>query len=301
MSDQSRQGFWREAFALQGSVLSRVIGRVLTFGVLAGGICGLAWLAERVLQRRLALEVTPHELAGTALGLLLVVRTNAGYDRWWEARKLWGGFVDRCRNVAIGAISHGPSSPEWLETFARWVAAYPHVARHSLRRERPSAEVAALLGVENTERIANADHMPGFVALKLGELLREARERLGMDGYAFLQVDRERALLIDNYGGCERILNTPLPRVYSIKIRHFLVIYLLTLPLALLHRLEGDWLVPLLTMLVAYPLLSLDQIGVELENPFSTRNLSHLPLDEISATIERNVLALVAPKRTEAH
>jgi ion channel-forming bestrophin family protein len=300
MSVQIRQGFWQEAFALHGAVAPRVMARVLVFGVLACGICGLVWLVESRFHRRFTLEITPHELAGAALGVLLVMRTNAGYDRWWEARKLWGGFVDRCRNVCIGAMSYGPNDSEWRETFARWVAAYPHVARHSLRDERPSTEVANLLGQESVVRIANADHMPSVVAMKLADLLREARQEMGMDGFAFLQVDRERALLIDNYGGCERILNTPLPRVYSIKIRHLIVLYLLTLPFALLHRLESDWIVPFITMLVAYPLLSLDQIGVELENPFATSNLSHLPINDISATIERNVLGILKAKQSNA-
>lgn len=46
-------------------------------------------------------------------------------------------------------------------------------------------------------------------------------------------------------------------------------------------------------MLVAYPLISLDQIGVELQNPFDETNLSHLPLGDISATIERNLIGLL--------
>jgi ion channel-forming bestrophin family protein len=69
--------------------------------------------------------------------------------------------------------------------------------------------------------------------------------------------------------------------------------FLLTLPLLLMDQLDHDWLVPFISMLVAYLLLSLDQIGVELENPFSTSNLSHLPLDDISADIERDVLSML--------
>jgi len=80
--------------------------------------------------------------------------------------------------------------------------------------------------------------------------------------------------------------------VYAIKVRQFIALFLLTLPLSLLHRLESDWLIPLITMVVAYPLVALDQISVELQNPFSNLNLSHLPLDDLSATIERNVTAL---------
>ena len=71
------------------------------------------------------------------------------------------------------------------------------------------------------------------------------------------------------------------------------------LPFSLLHWLDSDWLVPFITMLIAYPLLSLDQIGVDLENPFSTSNLSHLPLDEISSDIERDVLSLLKVTRQD--
>lgn len=300
MSKQTRQGFWQEAFALQGAVTSLVMPSVLAFGLIAGGICGVAWLGERLLQVQIALEITPYEFAGAALGLLLILRTNAGHDRWYEARKLWGGIVNQSRNLAISAMAYGPTNSEWRENFVRWTAAFPHVARLSLRGERPASEIVNLVGPEHADQIAAADHMPSFVALKLGDLLREACEQMKMDWFAFMQLDRERALLIDHIGACERILKTPLPRVYSIKIRRYILLFLVTLPLALLHRSNGDWLVPLITMLVAYPLLSLDKIGVELENPFSTRNLSHLPLDDISATIERNLLGILKVKQTEA-
>jgi len=299
MSNQTRQGFWREAFALQGSITPKVMPIVLVFGLIASGICGVAWLVEKLLQVPVGLVIAPFEFAGAALGLLLVLRTNAGYDRWWEARKLWGGIVNQSRNLVISAMSYGPENSEWRVKVVKWAAVFPHVARLSLRGERPSTEVVNLVGLENAEQIATAGHMPSFVALKLGDLLHEACERLEMDRFAFMQLDRERALLIDNIGACERILKTPLPRTYSIKIRRFIVMFLLMLPFALLHRLDDDWLVPFITMLVAYPLLSLDQIGVELENPFSTSNLSHLPLDDISATIERNLLDVLKVKQAD--
>jgi putative membrane protein len=81
--------------------------------------------------------------------------------------------------------------------------------------------------------------------------------------------------------------------VYAIKVRRFILLFLVTLPFALLHRVGADWLVPVVTMLVAYPLLSLDRIGAELQNPFGTEYLSHLPLDDISAGIERTLTGLL--------
>jgi putative membrane protein len=54
--------------------------------------------------------------------------------------------VDRSRNLLISAMTYGLTDARWRETFARWAAAYPHVARHTLRGERPAAEVANLVG-----------------------------------------------------------------------------------------------------------------------------------------------------------
>jgi putative membrane protein len=248
---------------------------------------------ERLYQVKIGLEIAPFEIAGAALGLLLILRTNAGYDRWWEARKLWGGIVNQSRNVVISALAYGPADPVWRERFVKWAAVFPHVARGNLRGEQPSPEVAALVGHACSAQIAASAHMPSFVALQLADLLREACDTFSMDRFAFVQVDRERAALIDHIGACERILKTPLPLVYAIKIRRFIALFLLTLPFALLHRINGDWLVPFITMMVAYPLMSLDQIGIELQNPFSKANLSHLPIGDISVTIERNLIGLL--------
>jgi putative membrane protein len=284
---------------MSGSVTPVVLPLVFTFGVIASLICVVSGCLEHYYQYRLGLEIAPYEFAGVALGLLLVLRTNAGYDRWWEARKLWGGIVNQSRNLVISGLSYGPNDPVWQDSLVRWVAVFPHVIRSSLRNEPPSPEVLKLVGPEAAAKLAAADHMPSVVAMQLGRLLRDACDRTAMDRFAFMQIDRERALLIDHVGACERILKTPLPRVYAIKIRRFITIFLLTMPLALLHRLNNDWAVPAMTMLVAYPLISLDQIGVELENPFARRNLSHLPIDEIAATIQRNLLGLLREKQAE--
>ena len=76
---------------------------------------------------------------------------------------------------------------------------------------------------------------------------------MGMDRFAFVRAEEERAKLIDHIGGCERILKTPLPEAYSIEIRQFIFVFLVALPFGIL--LKVDWLTPLVTMLVAFPIL----------------------------------------------
>ncbi len=284
---------WRQSREAEQSLTSRVAPQVIGFGVTAWLICSLARLAEQHWPIELGLAVGPFEIFGGVFGILLVLRTNAGYDRWWEARKLWGGIVNQSRNLAITVLSYGPDDHTWREKFVRWVSAFSHAARASLRGETACPEIAHLLGADTAAEIAQSDHAPGAVALKLATLLQEARATEKLDNFSFLQADRERAMLIDHVGGCERILKTPLPAVYAIKIRRFIVLFLVTLPLGLLNSISQPWLIAVITLLVAYFLIGLDQIGIELQNPFSKTSLNHLPLDEITATIGRNVLAFV--------
>jgi putative membrane protein len=280
--------FWTDALTLKGAATFRVLPSVLLFGLVALVISGLYRLGVVG-----SIEVGPYEVAGALLGLILVLRTNAGYDRWWEARKLWGGIVNQSRNLAMAALSYGPADPAWRAQVVRWTAAFAHVARASLRGQREVPELAELLGPDEAARVIASRHMPSFVMRKIGALLREAVARHDLDRFAFLQIDRERATLIDHIGACERILKTPLARVYSIKIRRFILLFLATLPFALLHKFDDPLLITLVTMLVAYPVLGLDQIGVELQNPFSTQSLSHLPLTEIAQNIEIDLLAMI--------
>jgi putative membrane protein len=237
-----------------------------------------------------SLGVAHYEIVGVVLALLLVLRTNSGYDRWWEGRKLWGGIVNQSRNLAMIGVAYGPKDPDWRDSFLRWTAAFPHLARHSLRGERDVSDLADLLSGEELRQLQNADHIALHGSMQVARLLEDALENGDMNEFVFMQAEGQRSQLIDHLGACERILNTPLAKVVSIKIRRFLFLFLIVMPIAIAERCGA--LTPLLQILVAYPLLSLDQIGIELENPFSVRRLSHLPLQDIGNTIQRNVLAL---------
>jgi putative membrane protein len=178
----------------------------------------------------------------------------------------------------------------------RWAAAFPHATRRSLRGERDIPEIAALLGEDSAREVARAQHMPSFVAGEIAFLLGEARRRRdGFDGFAFIETDRQRELLVDDVGACERILKTPLAYPYSVMIRRFIVCYLALVPLGIVA--SAGWVTPFVTLLVSSPILALDHIGTELQNPFSERTLGHLPLDEICTNIEANLFALLERSR----
>ncbi len=268
-----------------GSVTPKVIGRVVVAALYS---LAVVYIAEHFLA--FSMPITPFEYSGAALGLLLVMRMNSGMDRWWEARKIWGSIVNQSRNLAIIGYEYLPSKNEAASEFLRWVAAWPYVMRESLRGERQLAEVARILGPLEAGRIREAAHMPSYVGKRVAQILAGLRKD-GLDDFAFLRAERERAILIDDIGACERIRNTPMPFALAVKTRRFILLFVTLLPLALVDR--SGWLTPLVVALASYPLFSLDELGVELQNPFSQKSLSHLPLTNICNTIEQNVLGTI--------
>ncbi|MBY0372214.1 hypothetical protein K2X33_16150 [bacterium] len=278
------KNFFRTATAWQGSVTPQVLPRVAVTALYS---LAIVWLSK--LFPRFSIDITPFEFSGAALGLLLVQRMNSGMDRWWEARKMWGSIVNQSRNLAIVASTYRGKKDALTQKLLIWVAAWPHVMRGSLRNEPDVPEVTRLLGAEEAAKVQRAVHPPSYVAVQIAETLFAMRKD-GLDDFAFHRAESERGMLIDAIGACERIRNTPIPLVLAIKTRRFILLFLLLLPLALIERL--DYLTPLVVVLASYPLFSLDEIGAELQNPFSPRNLSHLPLLAICNKIEKDVLDL---------
>jgi putative membrane protein len=173
----------------------------------------------------------------------------------------------------------------------KWTVAFSFASKESLRNGNNFDELSDLLNEQELDALKSAIHMPLFVAGKIADLLQKARLSRQIDGFVFMAMEDQRGLLIDHIGACERILKTPMPLVYAIKVRRFILIFLLLLPFSLLDNLQFSSV--FIFLLVAYPLLSLDRIGIELQNPFATKNLSHLPLGTICDSIKLHCLALL--------
>ncbi len=101
-----------------------------------------------------------------------------------------------------------------------------------------------------------------------------------------MTIDNNTQLLIDYLGGCERIHRTPLPFAYVVHLRRAMIIYCLTLPFALLGP-SQIWVTPLETFFLCYVFFGIEEIGVEIEDPFGDDE-NDLPLEDICASILKN-------------
>jgi putative membrane protein len=103
----------------------------------------------------------------------------------------------------------------------------------------------------------------------------------------FVELNRSLDQIMSLFSGCERILNTPIPKPYSIHLKHLLLLYCFALPFQFIEPL--DWFTIPTVGIISFALLGIEDIGEEIENPFGY-DLNDLPLDrfcqELQAEIE---------------
>jgi putative membrane protein len=271
--------WWRHLLKLRGGILKEIVGRL---GMFVAWSVAVVWFHRHV--REVDVPATGHTLAGTVLSLLLVFRTNSSYDRFWEGRKLWGGVVNETRNLVRAAALNIPSL-ELLRRLTAWTAVYPYALTRVLRGGAGElGPAAAVLPRAEIDQVLNARNAGLAVAMRMSAILVEARRAGLISDILQVELDRNVQLLVDYQGGCERIVRTPMPFAYMLHLRRTLILFILGLPFALVE--PFGWATVPVILLIAHTFLGIEEIGVEIEEPFGLED-NDLPLEDISGGIAR--------------
>jgi ion channel-forming bestrophin family protein len=226
-----------------------------------------------------------HSLLGIVLGLFLVFRTNSAYDRWWEGRKLWGGVVNSTRNFALKINAYiDKDDVEEREWFVRMIPNFVFAMKEHLRSGVDFSELN--LNSEEIEQIKKVKHRPNKISAMLYKRVNDLYVSKKFTGDQHINLDKELKDFTDLIGACERIKNTPIPYSYTMYIKKFIFIYIITLPFGFVTT-SGYMTIPIVT-LIAFVLLSVELIAEEIEDPFG-RDINDLPTDELSDKIKDNV------------
>lgn len=276
-------------FDIKGSLVREITGRVLFVTLWSVGV---VCFHKYVLP--VAVPATVHTLVGLAFGLLLVFRTNSSYDRFWEGRKLWGGIVNETRNLIRSSEAYLLKDPQTRKEVGQWMLGFVYASMHILREKKDIGPVASVLDPRDVEEAKASPHPALYCAKKVSLSLQAAKEKGTISSFEQITIDNNIQLLIDYLGGCERIHKTPLPYAYVVHLRRALVIYCLTLPFALLGN-QHLWLTPLETLFLSYVFFGIEEIGVEIEDPFG-EDENDLPLEDICESILKNTKALSSVK-----
>lgn len=253
----------------------------------------ITWVVDGIYHFDIKLNTTVHSLLGFVLGLFLVFRTNTAYDRWWEGRKLWGALVNNCRNLALKIDAFLPEDDVAHRAFfARTISNYPLSMKEHLR------EGTELSDLDQSDpaflkEIAEWQHPPNYIASQLYKRLNQLLREGLISGEQLLVLDKEAKAMTDIVGACERIRNTPIPYSYSMYMKKFIFIYIITLPIGFAPVFHW-WTIPIV-MLIFYILVSTELIAEEIEDPFG-RDSNDLDTDGLSVKIRGNVREILLKK-----
>ncbi len=267
-------------FNFRGSVVRGIAGRVL--------ITGLLGVVAALVFERSGFKIPPiaHTLIGAALALLLVFRTNASYDRYWEGRKLVGAMANRTRDLARQIASFVTLSEAERVWFEKHIGAYYRLSVQALRHERDLAPLAPYLADAERAALADVARRPYLALTWISRRLSDLSKEGAVDPQRLMLCDQNLTALTDAIGACERIRNTPVPIAYAHHIKVFVILFCASVPFAMVG--EMRWYTPLAAMVLSFALFGIDEIGIEIEEPFGY-DPNDLPLDALGDGIDRSL------------
>lgn len=241
---------------------------------------------------RISIPIAVPTILGTVISLLLAFKSNQAYDRWWEARTLWGGIVNDSRTLTRQLITFVdiPFGAEEEKAFCERVAkrqiAWCYSLSQHLRGQDPRHQLEKWISAEDMEHIKNYTNVP----LALQELqafdLRNAFKLGWINEYQQVQLDKTLCAFSNEMGGCERIKNTIFPATYSVYIHFALILFILLLPFGLIEFF-GIIEIPLV-IAIACSFFLIEKMAIHLQDPFENKP-TDTPTTSICRVIERDI------------
>jgi putative membrane protein len=237
---------------------------------------------------RISIPIAIPTLLGTVISLLLAFKSNQAYDRWWEARTLWGAIVNDTRSLTRQLLTYvdAPYAEGEQHAFCQRLAtrqiAWCYALSHHLRKEDSLRGLEGLISAEDMEHIKRYNNVPlGLLELQ-GADLRSAYKLGWINEYQQVEMDATLTRFSNHMGGCERIKNTVFPATYSVYIHFSVLLFVLLLPFGLIEYF-GVVEVPLV-IAIASSFFLVENMAIHLQDPFENK-----PTDTPTTTISRNI------------
>ncbi|KWC25561.1 hypothetical protein WL48_19500 [Burkholderia ubonensis] len=283
-----RQNWLQMLFVWNGSVLQSIIPQLVFMAI----VSTLAVFTNgRIFGEKIPLNTAPFTLFGLALAIFLAFRNNASFERFKDARRLWGDVLIASRTLTSQMRRY---LPDHVDDALRnqtidLLIAFVYALKHQLRRTDPADDLTRVLGRARTDALSGKVYKPVALLDEIRGNLARMPARAPDAGTTRWMVDEQINRLGNAVGGCERIASTPIPFAYSVLLHRTVYAYCVLLPFGLVDSTE--FFTPLICVFISYTLIALEAIANEVAEPFSTAP-NALALDAMARTIERSVLEL---------
>ncbi|MDX5422425.1 MAG: hypothetical protein LPK07_10795 [Hymenobacteraceae bacterium] len=233
-------------------------------------------------------------ILGTSISLILAFNLNQSYDRWWEARKVWGAIVNDSRSLILqlrGFLNDEQMEPGEAQSLLRRVAfrqiAWCYALGQSLRGQEPIAEEQKdKLTGEELDYISTQNNKPYALLMLHMRDLKELYRSERINPFQQVQLDGTITRLCDSMGKAERINSTVFPVTYRLFVHFFIYLFLVVLSLALVETV-GIIEIPILTF-IATTFFLIEKTARHMQDPFRNKP-TDTAMTAIARTIEINL------------
>jgi putative membrane protein len=228
---------------------------------------------------------------GTAISVILSFKLNQSYDRWWEARKIWGSIVNDSRTFVLQLQSF---LVKGQETEIRKIS-FRHIGwcfslSQSLRGQNPVGQLEGYLS-ESDRNTINGHHNKPLAILQLNaKHLTDLRHEGKIDIRTFVQINHTMVNFANAMGMAERIKSTVFPATSRIFLHFFIYVFVVTLSISLADS-QGYFEIPLL-LVISCSFFLLEKTSIFLQDPFNNKP-TDTAMTAISTTIEINIKQLI--------
>ena len=256
----------------------------------------IAVIHEFILAVPISIPLAVPTILGTVISLLLGFRSNQAYDRWWEARQVWGAIVNDSRTLARQVLNFTEGQYEEDEVqqlrqrIIRRQIAWCYSLGQNLRRMNATGGLDKFLNRRDLESLGRYSNVPMALLDQHARDLRRALEEGYINRYQQIELDRTLTRLCDAMGKCERIKNTVFPSTYSSYIHFSLLLFISMLPFGVIDYF-GFLEVPLVVAISACFLL-IEKMAIHLQDPFENKP-TDTPMTAIAGTIEKDLRQLL--------
>lgn len=231
-------------------------------------------------------------IMGTAISILLSFKLNQSYDRWWEARKLWGSIVNDSRSFVMQLQSLVTADEKaTIKKMALRQIAWCYALTQSLRNYNiPQVGLQKFLNEEDFAYLNKHNNKPLALMQQHREDLSRLKQQNKLELFAQLQLDSTLVRLCDAMGGAERIKNTVFPVTYRIFLHFIIYIFVVFLSISLKDVPLHFEILILLVISIGFFLL--ERSATYMQDPFENKP-TDTAMSTISRTIEINILQLI--------
>lgn len=247
------------------------------FAVAIGLLDMLPWF------QKISLPLNIPALLGTAVSLLLAFRTSQSYERWWEARTVWGAIVNDSRTFVRLIIQFIPAGDDkTIKDFAERQIIWTYALGESLRKLPFSEKVQRYLEQHQIKAV----NIPNALLDAHSKQLKEIAGLKGLTDFQQMQLNDIITRLCDSMGKCERLKNTVFPRSYSVLVHILIYVFAAILPFGLDDsQLAVEMLV---TFLIPIVFISIEKTSIIMQDPFENSPVD-TPVTSLAQTIEINI------------